>query len=487
MSNGSNGRGSRVPPADLEAESSVLGAMLISGDAASTAMRLVRPEQFYKPQHQAVFAAAVECFRAGEGVDVVTVAHRLDRTGMLESVGGKDALMELQAFPGAISNVGRYIAIVTEASERRGIIRAASNIAEAAFDWGRPLARVYELMSPPADVNIGNRYEGLSMSTTDLLALPPPTWLVHGLVPRGGLAVTYGPPKSAKTFLTLHEALCVATGMRFFSDVVQRGKVLYIAAEGMRALGQRVQAWCMHFDHDPAALAGWITFLGVPVPLADPGAVAELRVYIEELGVILVVIDTLARCMVGGDENSSRDMTLAVGAMEELRSTGATVHAVHHTGKQIEAGMRGHSSLLGAVDTAIEVLGDRKAFKVTVTAQKDGLTGEPWWGKLVPVASSVVINQTARPEDDAEVSRESFAEAISELLAKNPEVAYSGRDVTDAIKGKDVDIRAALKWLVTEGYVRAEKRKGSSGAVDHFHFRPYVRPAPVVESDDEPF
>jgi hypothetical protein len=463
--------------------------MFISADAASTAVRLVRPEQFYRPAHQAIFAAATDCWRAGEGVDVVTVAHRLDTSGMLDQVGGKAALMELQAFPGAVSNVARYITIVTEAADRRGIITQSSLATEAAYDWTRPLNHAYELLSPPANINLGNRYQTLSLSTEDLLALPPPTWLVHGVVPRGGLAVTYGPPKSAKTFLTLHEALCVATGMRFFGDEVQRGRVLYIAAEGMRALAQRVQAWCLHFDQDPAGLRGWITFLGVPVPLADAGAVAELRVHIEELGIILVVIDTLARCMVGGDENSSRDMTLAVGAMEELRSTGATVQAVHHTGKNIDQGMRGHSSLLGAVDTAIEVLGDRRAFKVTVTAQKDGLSGEPWWGKLIPVGASVVISQTARPEDDAETSQETLAEAISELLAKNPTVAFSGRDVTDAIKGAHATkVRAALKWLVVEGYVATAPRKGTTGT-DHTHVRRYFRPPPVVYDDDdnEPF
>lgn len=490
MANG-NGRSPRVPPADVEAEQSVLGAMFVSADAAATAVRLVRPEQFYKPQHQAVFAAAAECFYAGEGVDAVTVAHRLDAEGLLDSIGGRPALMELQSFTPARLSVAPYIAIITEAAERRGIIGQASAVADAAFDWGRPLARVYELLSPPANLHIGNPYDAMRLPMKALIDMPPPSWLIHGFIPRGGLCVTYGPPKSAKTFLTLHEALCVATGLRFFGDDVQRARVLYIVAEGVRALGQRLGAWCTYYDQDPVETSEWITFIPVPVPLADADRVRYLRMLVEDLGVGLVIIDTLARCMVGGDENSSRDMTMAVGALEELRAVGATVHAVHHTGKNIDQGMRGHSSLLGAVDTAIEVMGDRSSFKVSVTAQKDGITGQPWWGKLIPVGNSVVISQTAKPADDAdaEASREVLAEMISELLAKNPEVPFSQTDVTDALKGAAhvTKLRAALKWLVVEGYVEATPRPRTTGH-DHRSLRRYFRPAPVVYDDDsEPF
>ena len=69
----------------------------------------------------------------------------------------------------------------------------------------------------------------------------------------------------------------------------------------------------------------------------------------------LVIIDTLARSMGAGDENSSQDMGAFIAACDQIRrATGATVLIVHHSGKSSNAGARGSSALLGAVDTAIE-------------------------------------------------------------------------------------------------------------------------------------
>jgi hypothetical protein len=486
MSNGNgSGRGPRIPPSDLEAESSVLGAMLISGDAASTAVRLVRPDQFFKPAHQAVFAAAAECYRAGEGVDAVTVAHRLDVNGLLDFAGGKGALMELQAFPGAISNVGRYIAIVREAAERRGVIGQASTIADAAYDWGRPLARVYELMSPPADVHLTNRYDSHRRTAAELMSMPPPSWTIESVLPSGALVVTYGPPKSAKTFLALHQALCVATGIPMFGNRVQRQRVLYVVAEGVRALGQRIAAWCEWHHIERDVLDGWIAFVDVPVQLLDPGAVNDLKAQADDFYAGLLTLDTLARCMVGADENSSKDMSQAVAGMDELRSPTRVVHAVHHMGKNTESGMRGHSSLLGAVDTAIEVVGDRTTFKVTMTAQKDAEPYGAWWGKLVHCLDSVVIQETGKPTDD-EVTRQSLMRAVSELLGAAKGEPYGFKDVVASMGKREGEVRAALKQLVVDGYVTKQPRKGRGGGDEYMHHHPYV-PPPPADDDDAPF
>jgi hypothetical protein len=283
-------------------------------------------------------------------------------------------------------------------------------------------------------------------------------------------------------------ALCVATGIRFFGSVVAPGPVVYVAAEGGRAaLGQRIVSWCTHYGIDPATLDGLVTFIPRPVPLADPGAISDLRGVIEDTAAVIAFIDTLARCMVGADENSSRDMTTAVAALEDLRATGAAIVAVHHTGKNIDAGMRGHSSLLGAVDTAIELKGDRHAINITITAQKDAPTPtEATWARLEPNNRSAAITPTAKPEADAQATIEALAENISDAMDANRDVAWTGRDVTDRIKARSEDVRAALKWLVTEGHVSEEP--GPNRSKQHRLIRPYHRPPPVIHlHDDEPF
>src|SRR5438093_2577256 len=90
----SSGRsGGRVPPHSLEAEESLLGAMLLSKDAIAAAVETVRAEDFYKPAHGHLFEAITTLYGAGEPVDPVTVAASLDRSGLLDAMGGKNAIL----------------------------------------------------------------------------------------------------------------------------------------------------------------------------------------------------------------------------------------------------------------------------------------------------------------------------------------------------------------------------------------------------------
>jgi len=94
------------------------------------------------------------------------------------------------------------------------------------------------------------------------------------------------------------------------------------------------------------------------------------------IAVQLIVIDTLARCIGSGDENSAQYMSQFLAACDRIRlSTGATVLIVHHVGKSAQAGARGSSALLGAVDTAIEVEKLYYGRVARVVKQKDGQDG----------------------------------------------------------------------------------------------------------------
>ena len=102
----------RVPPHNITAEASLLGAMLLSRDAIADAIEIVRPEHFYKPAHAHVFDAIVTLYGAGEPVDPVTVAEALDRAGLLDSLGGAGVIVDLHASTPAIASVSRYARIV---------------------------------------------------------------------------------------------------------------------------------------------------------------------------------------------------------------------------------------------------------------------------------------------------------------------------------------------------------------------------------------
>jgi replicative DNA helicase len=124
----------RVPPHNLAAEESLLGALLLSRDALNTAAELgVVAANFYKPAHQHIYEAVRVLTAAGEPVDVITVAEELRRAGLLEEIGGAAALLDLQATTPAISTAGAYAKIVQDTSLLRRLIGVAGEIAELAY------------------------------------------------------------------------------------------------------------------------------------------------------------------------------------------------------------------------------------------------------------------------------------------------------------------------------------------------------------------
>ncbi len=130
----SPGPAPRVPPHDLQAEASLLGAMLLSREAISVASEMLSAEDFYKPAHAHIFEAICSLTAAGEPADPVTVADELRRAGVLEAIGGAATLVGLQANTPATSNALHYARIVEEHALLRRLIGVSSEIAEAAFE-----------------------------------------------------------------------------------------------------------------------------------------------------------------------------------------------------------------------------------------------------------------------------------------------------------------------------------------------------------------
>ena len=127
------GGSARIPPHDLDAEKSLLGAMLLSRDAIAAAMETCRGDDFYKPAHADVFEAIKALYNTGDPADPVTVADELRRAGLLETVGGVAALVALQADTPATTNAARYARIIEEHALLRKLIAVAGEIAEMGY------------------------------------------------------------------------------------------------------------------------------------------------------------------------------------------------------------------------------------------------------------------------------------------------------------------------------------------------------------------
>ncbi len=124
----------RVPPHDLDAEKSLLGAMLLTAEATATALSKVKTEDFYRPAHRRIFDAAAALFAKGEPCDVVTLAARLESTGELEQAGGKPYLLDVVNTVPLAGNVGMYADIVKRMSTLRRLIVAATRIAALGYE-----------------------------------------------------------------------------------------------------------------------------------------------------------------------------------------------------------------------------------------------------------------------------------------------------------------------------------------------------------------
>lgn len=123
-----------MPPHNLAAEESLLGALLLSRDVVGQVAELgLLVDHFYKPSHQHIYTAIRGLMTAGQPVDIVTVADELRRNGLLDEVGGTQTLLDLQNATPAISNAARYSKIVQDTALLRRLISVAGEITEIAY------------------------------------------------------------------------------------------------------------------------------------------------------------------------------------------------------------------------------------------------------------------------------------------------------------------------------------------------------------------
>jgi replicative DNA helicase len=117
-----------VPPQNVEAEESVLGAMLLSATAVGTVTEILDASDFYRDRHASIYRAMLALWAKGEPVDAITLCDELDERGELEQVGGRAKIAELAALVPAASNVEHYARIVEEMATLRGLVEAGLSI-----------------------------------------------------------------------------------------------------------------------------------------------------------------------------------------------------------------------------------------------------------------------------------------------------------------------------------------------------------------------
>ena len=165
-----SGSAGRVPPHNLEAEESVLGALLLSREAIGTVSELgLNPDDFYRPAHRHIYDAVRSLYASAGPVDVVTVADELRRAGLLDEIGGSESLHELQNMTPAVSSVGHYAKIVQDTALLRRLIFVAGDIAEIAYGEPDDVAQALDAAETRVFQIAEDRVADTTRSLDDLL------------------------------------------------------------------------------------------------------------------------------------------------------------------------------------------------------------------------------------------------------------------------------------------------------------------------------
>jgi replicative DNA helicase len=224
--------GERVPPQNIEAEQSLLGALLLDPEALNRCVELVRPEDFYREPHRRIYGAVLALASRNQPVDTITVGEELTRSGQLEAAGGLAYLSDLTASVPATANAPHYARIVAEKALLRELLQAAHAIAESVYGGeedtdrlldeaenrifqiaearrlGRTFQPLHEVLMQ-AFASLERAYErkgevvGIASGLTELDRL---TTGFHS----SELIVLAARPSQGKTTLSLNMALCAA-------------------------------------------------------------------------------------------------------------------------------------------------------------------------------------------------------------------------------------------------------------------------------------
>ncbi len=134
----------RIPPQSLEAEQSVLGSMLIDKEVVPVVMEILKPEDFYRPDHKEIYDVIIELFDRAQPIDLITVSERLKLHGKLELVGGLEYLTNIATEVPTTANVKHYAKIVEEKALLRKLIKASSDIVDLGYSASEEVSYILD-------------------------------------------------------------------------------------------------------------------------------------------------------------------------------------------------------------------------------------------------------------------------------------------------------------------------------------------------------
>lgn len=369
----------------LEAERAVIGALLLSPEQISHVELSVG--DFYAPEHAQLFQAIVATHADSGQVDPVVVLGYLPADSRIGHIDLVDLAGGIQSAAG----LHHHAAIVREASRARRLAAFGRDLAARVADG----ADVDELLGESSrrleELGEDGTRRGLeTMGLGALLALPPPSWILDGLLPEAGLVVLAAEPKVGKSLLAQDWAMRMVHGVdRWHERRLTPGPVLYLAGEGMRSLKARAGAWIA--AHPSESAQHPLAVARLPV-LSSAQGLAELEATIAAHRPVLVIVDTLNLALGDVDENDAGQVGPIMSALSRLREKcGCTIILIHHLnksepGRPLLQRVRGSGAIVAAVDAIIGLAKDSDGVIRIETIMRDAESGKlPVRLEVVPI------------------------------------------------------------------------------------------------------
>jgi AAA domain/DnaB-like helicase N terminal domain len=425
----------RVPPHSIEAEHSLLGALMIDGAALTRIADVVARDDFYRYEHKLIFGAIEAITRRGDPIDVVSVFEQLQQDGKESEAGGITYLNQLAQTVPSAAHIANYAAIVAERATMRSIIALTDSVAQRAFSLRSGAAGLLD--DAKADLTRIEQERHVKSRRIPLLtpaqlqeSAQAVRWLVKHVIPADSIGMLFGASGTFKSFIALDAGLHVAHGLPWLGRKTAQGPVIYIAAEGGTGLWFRILAW-----HRARGLKwGQVPFFVVSVALdlkADAWRVVEAA-QAKSVTPALVVVDTLSQTY-AGDENSANEMAAYLRELgTRFRSLwSCTVALIHHSGHAVTERPRGSSAIRGNIDFLLGTFREEKERLATLTCdkQKDG-------DLFDDATFSLTLHELGRDED---------GDLVTSLVARH---LSSAEDVQDAMQTETASGRGGKNELL---------------------------------------
>lgn len=398
-------------PHDLPAECAVLGAILVNNTFLPQVAARVGPEAFFRLAHRRIYTAMQRLARQQLAIDTITLAAELAHTNELQDAGGAAYLAGLVDGVPRSTNVEHYASVVLERALERNVDRLCV-VAREQIRAGEPVVAAYGRLSDEirqlATADVAADVDRVLVDDAGLVRWTAAPSLVAGRLSQGALAVLYGQPGEGKSFVALDLALCLASRQPWLgAAVLASGPTIFVVAEGVWSFPPRVRAWKGARGYPLDQALGLHTYPRA-VNLMDAGDVGRFLEIVRPCGAVAIVLDTFARCLIGGDENSARDVGLAIAQCDRIRTeTGALVLLVHHARKD-GASERGSGALRGAADVMMALTKADDLLTLSCEKAKDSSPFEPIDLRLVQDTESgscyILAADQHEPQTDAPLS-----------------------------------------------------------------------------------